>query len=219
MGIEGTLSSDNCKNQNYSSRAVYRRWNLLWIESVARVSSWMVNKIHVHKHSLNIQYLYSQHSSPEPIISEIKHHDIHDILPYHGQLSPDISYSAPPPDAYSGYSSGFSGYDASNVYSNTPASYSPGPPSGPPGISSIISSGSGGDGSSSAGPPSSYLPPNRRNAYTGRSARAVTDSPSAMLSDLMFRFLGVRSESCKRRFICELDFRNPFMAYALNYIG
>jgi hypothetical protein len=153
---------------------------------------------------------------PEPIISEIKHHDIHDILPYHAQLSPDISYSAPPPDAYSGAYSGFSsGYDTSNIYSNTPATFSGGqPPSGPSGISLA-----GSDASSSGGPTNTYLPPNRRNAYTGRSARATTDTPSAMLSDLMFRFLGVRSESCKRRFICELDFRNPFMSYALNYIG
>lgn len=157
---------------------------------------------------------------PEPIISEIKHHDIHDILPYHGQLS-DISYSAPPPDAYSGisgYSSGGYPNDFGNVYSNTPStsSFSGGPPSGPP-SGSVISSSAGSDASSISGLSNSYLPPNRRNAYTGR---AINDNtPIAMFSDLMFRFLGVKSDSCKRRFICELDFRNPFMSYALNYIG
>lgn len=158
---------------------------------------------------------------PEPIISEIKHHDIHSILPYNGQFS-DISYSAPPPDAYSGisgYSSGGYSNDFGSVYSNTPSSsssFSGGPPSGPS-SGSVISSSVGGDPSSISGPSNTYLPPNRRNAYTGRAINS--ESPAAMFSDLMFRFLGVKSDSCKRRFICELDFRNPFMSYALNYIG
>lgn len=42
------------------------------------------------------------------------------------------------------------------------------------------------------------------------------------LGELAFRFLGVDSEGCRRRFVCELDFRaqfNPVTRLAYSFIG
>lgn len=101
----------------------------------------------------------------------------------------------------------------SNVYSNTPTSF--------PSYPSFPTSGSSSDASATAGATgaisNTYLPTsNRRYVNTGR---AMSDSSAEIFSDLMFRFLGVKTDTCKRRFICELEFRNPFMNYALNYMG
>lgn len=42
------------------------------------------------------------------------------------------------------------------------------------------------------------------------------------LGELAFRFLGVDTEGCRRRFVCELDFRaqsNPITSLAFSFIG
>ncbi|KAG5681781.1 hypothetical protein PVAND_011189 [Polypedilum vanderplanki] len=160
---------------------------------------------------------------PEPIIQEVKHHD--GIIPYHSHFS-DISYSAPPPDAFGGYNgfSGYSGADIGGIYSNTPASPSF---NGPTGFSNgAAATGSGAsvgtiDAGSVVGPSNTYLPPSSRRRRVSGNARSdsSSESISSMFTDLMFRFLGVNTDSCKRRFVCELEFRNPFVGYAMNYIG
>lgn len=168
---------------------------------------------------------------PEPIIQEIKHHDIHDILPYHGYSGHDFgSFDG----GYSGgYSSGYSGYPGfdGNAYSNTP----------PPSISSFGSAGSfggsapgislgvpfssasgvspGSSDSSGPGPdpsPNAYLPPNRRSSVRGR---AIDAQSAEMATDLVFRFLGVNTNECRKRFVCELEFRNPIVEHAMRFMG
>lgn len=146
---------------------------------------------------------------PEPIIQEIKH-DVHDYLPYHAHhdfTSPDI-YSGGYP-GYSGYF-GYSGYDA-GAYSNTPP-----PSSGPSNLGVPFSTATASASSDSSGPSNSYLPPNRRTSVRGR---AIDNESSQMATDLMFRFLGVNTAECRRRFVCELEFRNPIVEHAMRYIG
>jgi hypothetical protein len=144
---------------------------------------------------------------PEPIIQEIKHHH-EDILPYHGLIS---SYGP----------SDYSSYDFNNVYSNTPSSYhsavydSPPPSAAANGDTSFSSGQSSSSSATLSGPSNAYLPPSRRYG----TARGVNDQTSSMITDLMFRFLGVNTLECKKRFVCELEFRNPFVGYAMNYIG
>lgn len=122
-----------------------------------------------------------------------------------------------------GPGSGFDGYNG--VYSNTP-----GPIQGP----------SQGQSSAYSGP--TYLPPhdnfansppsgaavapdstqigqpftNRRQGFRGRQ---ISEETQTIVGDLLFRFLGVNTEQCRRRFVCELEFRNPFLRYAVRYIG
>lgn len=154
---------------------------------------------------------------PEPIIQEVikNHHDHDGILPYHGLFSADgissypgsgiISDSYGPPPSLGGpYDNSFSG-----VYSNTPAAPAPtysGPSYLPP-TGGQAPSGGGADGSS-------Y---NRRRARA--SGRQVSEESVSIFGDLVFRFLDVKTDQCRRRFVCELEFRNPFMGYAMKYLG
>lgn len=160
---------------------------------------------------------------PEPIVQEV-HSD--SILPYHSHFSPDISYGGPPSAGgpYSG------GYDT-GVYSNTPS------PSYPGGGGTSYSNAGGasyatggansgvydspppsasGGGGAVAGPANAYLPPSNRRYGT---QRGISDQSSTIVTDLLFRFLGVKTLECKKRFVCELEFRNPFMGYAMKYLG
>lgn len=161
---------------------------------------------------------------PEPIIQEIvkNHHGIEgisDVLPYHGHFSSPDESSYPGasfPGSYSGGYSGSDGYSGGSnfggaVYSNTPG------PAGS-GIASAVYSGP------------SYLPPspsdfpsgqgvpfsNRRKSSTGRQ---ISEESQTIFGDLVFRFLGVNTDQCRRRFVCELEFRNPFMGYLVKYAG
>lgn len=178
---------------------------------------------------------------PEPIIQEIvkNHHGIggiSDILPYHGHFSDDISSypgssypgssypgsdaypgsSYPGPDAYPGSSYPGSdaypgGNDYNGIYSNTPAAapaspvYS-GPSYLPPGPN---------DSPTGSGAPSQFS--NRRKSSS--TGRQISEESQTLFGDLVFRFLGVNTEQCRKRFVCELEFRNPFMGYAFKYIG
>lgn len=162
---------------------------------------------------------------PEPIIQEIKHHD--GILPYSAYSGSDISsYPGPPPDAFGGGS--FGGGSFGGVYSMTPAAPSPtysGPSYLPPTNPSNAYLPPGGDSFSSppAGAtdlssqqPGNYQYTNRRQSSTGRQ---ISDESVSIFGDLVFRFLGVNSDQCRKRFVCELEYRNPFMQYAVKYFG
>lgn len=144
---------------------------------------------------------------PEPIIQEIKTHDHEHILPYHGHFSSSdsiSSYPGPSPDILGGHSS-YGGY-----YSNTP------------GYSSYPPSGGGGPGASFSGPPSAMADTLAPTSYPSRrqsNGRQLSESSAQLFGDLFFRFLGVETEVCKKRFICEMQFRNPFLGYAFRYIG
>lgn len=170
---------------------------------------------------------------PEPIIQEIKHHEHDAFLPYHGYSSFDHSSS----DSYPGIS-GYSGYADAGAYSNTPppqpapnsysgTSYAQAQGSYPGGdassagssfgqpFSSASASGSGvSDGSDQIS--NQYLPPNRRVYSQGR---AIDAQSSQMVTDLVFKFLGVNTMECKQRFVCELEFRNPMVEHAMRYMG
>lgn len=153
---------------------------------------------------------------PEPLIQEIvKNHHHETVLPYHGHEEVLSSYP--------GYSSYGSGFDLSNVYSNTPTSYS-GPSYLPP------SGGAAGHSDSYASAPPSASDASgayRRKSSTGRqlddepssTGRQISDESTAIFGDLIFRFLGVNTDQCRRRFVCELQFRNPFLEYAVKYMG
>jgi hypothetical protein len=158
---------------------------------------------------------------PEPLIQEIvKNHHHETVLPYHGHTSHDDISS------YPGYSSYGSGFDLSGVYSNSPgpASYS-GPSYLPPSGGSSVTAPSDSYGS----PPPSAVDASgayRRKSSTGRqmsdessSSRQISDESTAIFGDLIFRFLGVITDQCRRRFVCELQFRNPFLGYAVKYMG
>lgn len=161
---------------------------------------------------------------PEPIIQEIvkNHHDIHDtILPYHGHISHDEISSYPGPSSYG------NGFDLSGVYSNTPSSSSYSGPSYLPPSSSGGASPTSYSGGSYLPPSDSYAaaPPSasdgsgsysKRKSSTGRQ---ISEESQTIFSDLIFRFLGVNTDECRRRFVCELEFRNPFLGYATRYIG
>lgn len=142
-----------------------------------------------------------------------QHHGISDFLPYHGH--------------FGGLGEGFSGssYDT-GAYSNTPppspmSSYSaPSAPSsnyGAPSYASSYPTVSVGASASDQTDVSEngYLPPNRR--MRGRAMES--DSSSQMITDLLFRFLGVNTLECRKRFVCELEFRNPMVEHAMRYIG
>lgn len=179
---------------------------------------------------------------PEPIIQDIvKNHHHDDILPYHGHFS-SSGVSSPDISPYPG--SGFfdsgslggalsgafgslgggGGYDGYNgVYSNTPGpiagqGQSPvysGPTYLPPSgnFANAPPSGSGGSpDASQIGAPFT----NRRQGFKGRQ---ISEETQTIFGDLLFRFLGVNTDQCRRRFVCELEFRNPFMRYAVKYIG
>lgn len=172
---------------------------------------------------------------PEPIIQEIvKNHHDGGILPYSAHLPIDgiSSYPGPPPNLDM-----FSNFDFSQVYSNTPAAPSPTysgpsylPPNSPmqPGNSYLPPDNSYAPPSDSYGspPPSAsdtsgqpspgYPYNNRRQSSTGRQ---ISDESVSIFGDLVFRFLGVNTDQCRKRFVCELEFRNPFMRYAVKYMG
>ncbi|XP_062549566.1 uncharacterized protein LOC134214164 [Armigeres subalbatus] len=135
-----------------------------------------------------------------------------DITDYHGS-GPDIISSYPGPEPIS-YSSPSFSYPPIESISN---SYLP---------PSISSSSSG-----SAPPPApssnAYLPPNRR----GKRDVGVPDDEELLnnevywtdqLTDMAFRFLGVTSRACRKRFVCEFDFharKNPFILFATRAMG
>ena len=152
---------------------------------------------------------------PEPLIQEIvKNHHHGTILPYHGHSDHDDISS------YPGVSSYGSGFDLSGVYSNTPGpgSYS-GPSYLPPSGGSSAPAYTGGSDSYASAPPSASDnsgPYSRRKSSTGRQ---ISEESTAIFGDLIFRFLGVNTDQCRRRFVCELQFRNPFLEYAVKYIG
>jgi hypothetical protein len=154
---------------------------------------------------------------PEPIIQEIVKNHHEGISPYHGHTGGDIisSYPGPPPDVFGGYA------DYSGVYSHTPSAPSPtysGPTYLPPSNSYLPPSGS----SNSYLPPSGGSAPASPDSYTRRQSstgRQISEQSVTIFSDLIFRFLGVNTEQCRRRFVCELEFRNPFMRYAVKYVG
>lgn len=123
---------------------------------------------------------------------------------------------------------GYEGYNG--VYSNTPGPVVQDPSSG------ALQGGS----SAYSGP--QYLPPNDNfasqppsgaagpssmsqigapftNRRQGFKGRQISEETQTIFSDLLFRFLGVNTDQCRRRFVCELEFRNPFMRYAVRYIG
>ncbi|CRK90975.1 CLUMA_CG004664, isoform A [Clunio marinus] len=58
--------------------------------------------------------------------------------------------------------------------------------------------------------------PNRRRRVRGRQ---LSEESVTLFGDLFFRFLGVNTDQCKKRFVCELEFRNPFLGYAMRYVG
>lgn len=172
---------------------------------------------------------------PEPIIQES--HSDH-ILPYSsyaGDHSSIISSYPGGPPTGSGLSglSGLSGYSGPSYpsypdsghytgYSNTPSSYSSASAAVPSDstYSNPPPSASDSSGQNSAGYPYS----NRRTSKQKRSAPEETnaiDSNDAAVNftELIFQFLGVDSLDCKKRFVCELEFRNPFMGFAINYIS
>lgn len=166
---------------------------------------------------------------PEPIIQEVvkNHHDDGlGILPYHGHYGlPDItSYPGSPGDSFGG------GYDSyGGVYSNTPGAPAPafaGPTYLPPTNAYAPPSGAG-DSYASAPPSASdasgqtsggYPYSNRRQTSSG-TGRQISEESVTIFGDLMFRFLGVNTDQCRKRFVCELEFRNPVMNYAFRYIG
>nr|XP_019553748.2 uncharacterized protein LOC109423271 [Aedes albopictus] len=130
------------------------------------------------------------------------------ITDYHG-TGPDIisSYPGPEPLSYSPY------------YSNPPPGASISTSYLPPSISS--------SSVSSSGPSNAYLPPNRR----GKRDTRVPDDEELLenemywtdqLTDMAFRFLGVISRTCRKRFVCEFDFHarsNPFILFATRAMG
>jgi hypothetical protein len=153
---------------------------------------------------------------PEPLIQEVvKHHDHDNILPYHGYI-----------DSYPGN-------DISSVYSLTPGPAIP--TSGYPSISSQPYS-----APSYLPPDNQYLPPDnspsapsgsgdaiaaasgyqslryKRDTSTGRQ---ITEETQNMFSEMLFTFLGVNTEVCRKRFVCELEFRNPQLRNAIRFIG
>lgn len=170
---------------------------------------------------------------PEPLIQEvIKNHHDGGILPYSAYGGSEISsYPGPPPDI-------FGGGDYSGIYSHTPAGPSPTyagpsylPPSNPdssfPSPNNAYLPAAGGDGSSYSSPPSGasdpsgqptagYPYPNRRHSSSGRQ---ISEESVSIFGDLVFRFLGVGTDQCRKRFVCELEYRNPFMRYAVKYFG
>lgn len=171
---------------------------------------------------------------PEPIIQES--HSDH-ILPYSsyaGDHSSIISSYPGGPPTGSGSLSGLSGYSGPSYssypdlghysgYSNTPSSYSSASAAVPSDstYSNPPPSASDSSGQNSAGYPYS----NRRTSKQKRSAEAeetnAIDSNDAAVNftELIFQFLGVDTIDCKKRFVCELEFRNPFMGFAINYIS
>ena len=178
---------------------------------------------------------------PEPIIQES--HSDH-FLPYSGYAGDHddhssivSSYPGGPPtgsglsglSGYSGYS-GQSGPTYSNYpdsssysgYSNTPSSYASASAAVPSEstYSAPPPSAQDSSGQNSAG----YPYGNRRTSKQKRSApedTATTDSNDAAnnFTELIFQFLGVDTLDCRKRFVCELEFRNPFMGFAINYIS
>lgn len=183
---------------------------------------------------------------PEPIIQDVvKNHEF-GISPYHGHEGISSSYPGGPfeslgsvggylggllgggdstPYFNGGSSSSFSGAgpDYASVYSQTPASPSYSgpqylPPSGSSGGVSQSLSYPATAGAGVSQDPTSQYPTNRRRRVSS-TGRQISEESQTLFGDLMFRFLGVNTDECKRRFVCELEFRNPFMGYAFKYIG
>jgi hypothetical protein len=121
-------------------------------------------------------------------------------------MGPSYSIGGPGPS----YSSG-----SAPSYSSGPSA--PSPVYGVPSYSSYPTASAAGASASGQVDTSdnSYLPPNRR-----RRGRAMeSDSTPQMITDLLFRFLGVNTLECRKRFVCELEFRNPMVEHAMKYIG
>lgn len=186
---------------------------------------------------------------PEPIIQDIvKNHEFAGISPYHGHEDFSSSYPGGPPESFggglggylgglvgggpnsvfggdstpyfNGGSSSFSnaGPDTSGIYSQTPSPVYSGPSYLPPTGGSVQQSLSY-PVSANAGPsPDASQYPSRRRRVSS-TGRQISEETQTLFGDLMFRFLGVNTDQCKRRFVCELEFRNPFMGYAFKYIG
>lgn len=152
---------------------------------------------------------------PEPLIQEVvKHHDHESILPYHGYI-----------DSYPGI-------DTSGVYSLTP-----GPAIPTSGYSSVAAQPY--SAPSYLPPDNQYLPPDNTygsqttgdavaagSSYPSRRykreithERQITDETQNMFSEMIFTFLGVNTNVCRKRFVCELEFRNPQLRNAIRFIG
>lgn len=155
---------------------------------------------------------------PEPLIQEVvKHHDHDSILPYHG------------------YVDSYPGTDISGVYSLTPR------PSGPPSSGYPSAPAQPYVAPSYLPPDNQYLPADNSNpadavpaasSYPGylsypskrfkrevSSGRQITDETQNMFSEMIFTFLGVNTDVCRKRFVCELEFRNPQLRNAIRFIG
>lgn len=52
-----------------------------------------------------------------------------------------------------------------------------------------------------------------------RQSRQISEESQSIFTDLFFRFLNVNSNQCRKRFVCELEFRNPFLGYTFRAIG
>lgn len=148
---------------------------------------------------------------PEPLIQEVvKHHD-HDILPYHGHFGESFSPYVSGGDfsgAYS-YTPGPQGYD-------NPIQYNPQPYIAPtylPASDNFAAPVSAPD--AAAAPSRRYT----RDADSLEGGRQITEETQSIFTDLFFRFLGVTTDVCRKRFVCELEFRNPALRGAIRYIG
>jgi hypothetical protein len=115
---------------------------------------------------------------------------------------PDIISSHPGPEPFSPYASSY-GVD---TYSTLPGS-------GP-------------------GPGTSYLPPGgpdvqippllkRKNFKVKGRSDSSNNQLIKSIEELVFGFLGVESQACRKRFVCEMEFktkRNPFTIFAFTYL-
>jgi hypothetical protein len=154
---------------------------------------------------------------PEPLIQEVvKHHDYENILPYHGYLSSD---------SYPG--SSYPGSDYNGVYSLTPGLSDPtqGYPTAPSAQPYVAPTylppvdNQYGAPQVSAGADGQYPSRRYKRDNSLSTGRQISDKTQTMISEMIFTFLGVDADVCRKRFVCELEFRNPQLRNAIRFIG
>ncbi|KAH8397295.1 hypothetical protein KR215_011926 [Drosophila sulfurigaster] len=155
----------------------------------------------------------------------------HDHIPYsldhheHEHYDSPSYDSSPSFEPYSGYSSYSSNSDIVSDYSSDPSSSAPTGPSGPTGPSSTRRRGRRSIDHDVVDTMEEEVEQEEQVEIVDEeiSESVARQQPAEeQIADFMFAFLGLDSKACRRRFVCEMEFRsklNPLSSMAFRIVG
>ncbi|KAH8372255.1 hypothetical protein KR093_010774 [Drosophila rubida] len=183
---------------------------------------------------LGFRYLWPQHRCHQEVILDHPPPSFsHDHIPYslehhseHEHYDSPSYDSSPSFEPYSGYSSYSSNSDiVSSDYPSDPSSSSPTGPSGPTGPSSTRRRGKRSVDHDVVDTMDEEVQQEEQVEIVDEeiSDSVARQQPAEeQIADFMFAFLGLDSKACRRRFVCEMEFRsklNPLSSMAFRIVG